>query len=455
MESKLPVSQMSHFTQMNIPLTDSSSLAPSGFFTKKMNISREALTHIFILWKDAISNFLNGNYVAYDALVGENACHIRASALVDLSLMRDNDQVFHSTLLNINSELKLIIQAIKTIPISNDDINESIQTFLTRNNLIFPLPSQLVHHVKYIIDSYLLTKTKETLPTTALTLLEKTSYEPVREWGFAYNRAQFLVHNTQKSLSALSCAHVISEARALNDGPVYSLLQIKKDAHGRSFIPQYFTAKVLFLRALQQNRSLLVKVTRYYKNFPFDVLLLWFKPNETKTDFVITNMSAKHKPVNDKACIVVAGVINYQQIPESISEYKQRVLNHSLLDILLANFAIHPQYSGELKKLPPPFDEVITQLNMDIATGNDINQDETTIIHKQSIIDKIVVEQNSFEKYKHFAIEKGCSLENPSLLFINHMYCDTTANYIDNSLNSNNESIGHSEHQDTSLRLSI
>lgn len=62
--------------QINNQLIDSTLLAPTGFFEKKMNITRESLCNVFVMWKEALISFLNGNYSAHDALVGDNACHI-------------------------------------------------------------------------------------------------------------------------------------------------------------------------------------------------------------------------------------------------------------------------------------------------------------------------------------------------------------------------------------------
>ncbi len=397
--------------------TDCSSLGPEGFFEKKMNISLEALCNIFILWKEALTNFSNGNYNAHDALVGENACHIRAFALNQIALLDDS---FIQVVLRLIGEINLIINSVNSIYISKDDTNDSVRNFLYKNNIIFIIPVKYLNNIKFITDSYLLTLTKEQLPSTGLTLCERTSYNPVRNWGLSYNRAQYLIHNTQKSLSFLSCLHVIKEARLLKNKSLTLLLQIKKDAHQRCFIPQFFTAKVLFLRALKQDRILLIKISRYLNNTFLDNLVLSFKPNAYKTDFELYSDLRKDNP-----CIMIEGVINYKDIPESYETYKTRLLSHSILEIILANFASHPQYSGELKYLPPPFDEVMEAVKNKGKAKNDIDC---------NLMNRIRYEKNNFAKYKDFAVEKGCCLENPALLFINHMYCEQTTKYVNGTV---------------------
>uniref|UniRef100_UPI0026206B08 hypothetical protein n=1 Tax=uncultured Legionella sp. TaxID=210934 RepID=UPI0026206B08 len=384
----------------------------------------EALICIFIYWQEAFINYLNGNYIAHDALVGENACHIRAFALLDIAQLTNNEH-FHTTLITIIAEIKYIINTIDALTLTTEDTKKSVKNFLIEHGLIFFIPNEFAEQLKYLIDSYLLTLTKEQLHTSGLTLKERTSYEAVRNWGFAYNRAQYLVHHTQKSLSAMSCEYVISQAKLLKNNDMSLLLHIKKDAHERSFIPQFFTAKVLFLRALEKNTILLIKITRYFNLTPLDTTVLCFKPNASNNDFELCSNFQ-----DDKPCVMIEGVIDYKDIPETMAEYKSRFISQSILDTILANFAIHPQYSGELKHLPPPFEEALLTLN---------NSDEVENIR----INTVLTAQEEFYRNRQYAIDNGCSLENPGLLFINHMYCDNTANYTehfdDNNLRANNE----------------
>lgn len=396
---------------------DSISLGSNDFFSKQMNIPREALLNVFVFWKQALENFSKGNYINHDALVGENACHIRAFALRDYSLLKTTDSEFCLTIESSIVELSRLILTTKTVAIDSDDQKNSVEAFLRKNSLIFTIPEKFVFQIKYIIDSYLLTVTKESLPTTGLTLRERTSYQPVRNWGFAYNRAQYLVHNTQKALSASSCEYIISEATMIQNSGLNQLLRIKLDSHRRSFIPQFFTAKVLFLRALQNNTRLLFKITRYLKNKPIDYMVLQFQPNPQKTDFEICS-----NILSNEAIIMIEGVVNYDSFPETLEEYKDRFLSKSILEISLSNFAAHPQYSGDLKHLPPPFEEVIAEIQ-------EQESPKTASIETENLIQNILTEKNQFLHHKQYAVDEGCSLENPRLLFINHMYCDIASKY--------------------------
>lgn|SRR3990167_1412225 len=395
--------------------TDYTYLGPNDFFSKQMNIPKEALANIFNTWKSALESFLQCNYVKHDALVGENACHIRAFAIHDFSKLKSKDSSFFSTLNKTISELSRITSNILNITIEKQDQVNSVETFLKKNNLTFSLPMRFFFQIKYIIDSYLLTLTKVSFPTTELTLREKTSYQPIRDLGFAYNRAQYLIHNTQKNLSASSCDYIIAESEALNDNGLNQLLMIKNDSHGRCSIPQFFTAKVLFKRALKKENHLLFKITRHLKKNPIDYLVLQFKPNLEQNDFEIYSDA-----VLNNSIIVIEGVVNYEKLPEKLEEYKSRLLSKSIMTVILANFAAHPQYSGDLKHLPPPFNEAISLLQKSA---------DPHLCSYESTIEDIRLEEKTYIHHKSFAEKEGCSLDNPSLLFINHMYCDLAYKY--------------------------
>lgn len=384
-------------------------LGPNDFFKKSMNIGKEALLEIFSFWKQSIEQFTERNFIKYDALVGENACHIRAFALLNIFHKKNHDHRFQKALQHIISVLARNIRSLSTTSIEKSDTQIPVKEFLENNSLLFDLPYNYLFEMKYIIDSFLLTTTKESLPTIGLTLKEKTSFQPVRDWGFAYNRAQYLVHNTQKALSALSCKYILTEALHLPDTGLKHMLHIKKDSHGRSFIPQFFTAKVLFFRALHKKNPLLFKVTRHHNLKPIDTLTIMFTTSEDGSDFTVCN----HKLKSNTPVIMVEGVINYESTPESMEMYKERLLSFSILSVLLANFASHPQYSGDLKHLPPPFEEAYTLMEQENLCPQ-----------------KILMEQRDFEYHKKYATNHGCSLENPNLLFVNHMYLDIAENHI-------------------------
>ena len=398
---------------------ESTTLAPPTFFLKKMNVSKDALLNLFYLWRKAIHSFLNESLIHHDALVGENACHIRALALIDF--MCDDD--LKKNLIHISNKIHEITELLHLVPIMEQDIKGSIQDFLQKHNLIFSVPASIVEQVKFIINSYILTVTKKELPRIGLTLCERTSDEPIKAMGFVKNKAKILISNAQKSLSSASCAYILAEASKLKDKTLSHLLKIKYDAHLRSHLPQFIAGKVLLKQILNKEHVVVIKIHRYLNYTIFDELTICLKSNPSHTEF---DLIIDKIPTNS-TCIVCVGSVNYVGEHESRKIYLDRLLSHSFIDIFLATFASHPQYAGELKHLPPPFQEAIEELSSKDSPFSSLSTQEENM----KIITQIRLEQIDYENKKLYAIEQGCALENPSLLFFNHIYADMIDNHLE------------------------
>ncbi len=398
-------------------------IAPS-FFDKQLNISIDVLINVFTLWQQAICCFIKQDLTAYDALVGENACHIRAAYITKLTTRINNDLIFKKHLHAFTSKLELLIFQLHQTAINKDDSTNSIKMFLDKHNLSFPLSSDYFSQIKYILDAHLLTLTKESISTTELTLNERTNYHRLKEFGLAKNKAKAMVSDAQKTLSKASCDYIQEEAIHLNNQALTYLLRIRQDAHRRSFLPQFIVAKVIFQRALQQRQNLLIKITRTLRGESFEQINLYFKTNSNQTDFIPCNT-----PSGTQSCFVASGIVNYETTPESKKDYISRLTSASIIDILYANFAMHPQYAGELKDLPLPFNETIEFIQQEIDILNTLQSEQQEIAELNLLIAQIRNEALDYEQKKLFAINEGCSLDNPSLLFFNHMFADSIQNH--------------------------
>lgn len=401
---------------------DYTMLAPK-FFSRQMNISTEILCNLFKIWLDAIQSIFNQNFVKYDALVGENACHVRAIALIDIHFKLIENLEFKVTLEELIHKVNSLIKECRSVLLKDGDKKITIYEFLHKNKLLFYMPEHCFYDIKFIIDSYFLTLTKETLPANGFTLNEKTNYHYLSPWGFAKNKAKNIVSCAQKSLSHASCEYVKHEACYLGSKAFKYLLSIKHDAHERSFMPQFIVAKVLFQRALNKNYKIILKINRYLQGSLVDQIFLYFKPNSFKTDFEICDTISYGDP-----CIVLSGVVNYLSDPESERQYILKLISSSFLEIIYANFASHPQYSGELKNIDLPFNELISVVKNELNNLENTDQHEK-IIELTNIIYQIEQEFIDFGNKKNFALRYGCCLDNPSFLFLNHIYADTPGNY--------------------------
>ena len=115
-----------------------------------------------------------------------------------------------------------------------------------------------------------------------------------------------------------------------------------------------------------------------------------------------------------QAAIICEGVVNYLKTAETPSTFLNRLNQYSLMQVLLANFAAHPQFSGNLRNTPCIYKEAM----------------QSTSDLKSYIAD----EWEEFSQHAYFAKKEGCILENPSFLLLNHVFCDSVINYHLNDL---------------------
>lgn len=395
------------------PIFNSNELAPRDFFSRKMNVPKELIFNLLNLWQEAILSFLNGDIRKHDALVGENSCQIRAAFLLDM-LSDENMLLSNHQLILVIDNIKNVILCLNKIDISREDMELSIADYFIKYNMTFYIPEHILPKIQFIINAYILTLTKEQLPSDLLTLRERTSYSELFKLGFVKNKARSLVSNTQKLISEASCNYIINESKYLESRGLSFLLQVKKDSHERSFLPQFFSAKVIIQRMIDKNQYILLAVNRYVENIKHDKVNFLFKPNPITNDFEIC-----YEKLVPSYCLVAEGAINYDRELESIDEFTTRLLSYSVKSILLSNFAIHPQYPGEYKDLPPPFSDSIESLHN--------LKNENVMIDK--LIEEIKYEEFDYINKKEYAINEGFCLANPSSLFLNHIYCDATKNH--------------------------
>lgn len=389
------------------------SLAPNEFLEKQMTLSKNSLINLYQCWINAIDSFLNRTLKYHDALVGENACHIRAAYLFDL--INDTDNWTHLEQLNlVKTKINHSIHLIKEISFDHTSSNMSIYEFLCFNNLLLDIPSELINPIKFIVDSYLLTITKESSVSEQLCLIEHTNYHPIRDMGFSKSKAKCLISNTQRSLSYATCKYVLLESRYIENSVIKMFLRTRRDSHGRYCLPQFFVAKVLLSRILDNNKPVLLKINRFFEKKKFDSLSLYLVSNESKTDFKITTTPMK------SICIVAEGFVNYQTLPENKEVYLNKLFTNSIIDILLSIFAVHPQYSGDIKDSPPPFTELLNEVRHNIHISKNIIEIKLLL----SLQELILAEQIDYELKKINAGIKGCTLQNPSLIVLTHIFCD-------------------------------
>ncbi len=226
---------------------------------------------LIALTEEAFAHFLEGKLSNFDALVGENACELRAAYLMDLV---DQGQPFQESL----KATLLKVQEVKdkTVNLQNPANFVEIGKFYQKNGLDF----ELTRDQEFLIQSYLLTKTKvsdkdrdKSDPSLLCSMVEVGS-------KFSKN----LVSETQKVVSKGSVAYIQSEAKKISENEHKKMLtafttdEMVMKNEGKVALPCYFALKTIFLRMWEKKQLILYKI---HLNDSAKPLLLLFAPAES------------------------------------------------------------------------------------------------------------------------------------------------------------------------------
>lgn len=379
------------------------SIFPQSFLHKLINFPLNTLANLYHECRHAAWLFVNQKLHALDPLVCENACHIRSFILWQMVQKYQSKKALQQWTLFIKS-LDELIQKIYSLPPINESTKQTIEEYITEQGLQLEIEEEFLFDIKFVFLSHLLTLTKKEYPSETFMLHEKTCLEALSHTGLVHNKVKSLVSSAQKELSIMSCDFIQIQSMRLQNSSLNLLLITRYDDHKRSYLPQYPTAKVIFLRALELNIPIIIKLSRYIRNQFHEELILGCMPSDDKSDFKLTSNIDN----NIQAAIICGGVI-YQEERTTNEDYIHRLSRYSLLQVLLSNFAAHPQFSGNLRETPCIYEEAFN------------NQENS-----QS---QIAQEWDEYINNINFAKKEGCSLENPTLLFINHVFCDLVRSY--------------------------
>ncbi len=372
------------------------------------------------------SFFISQKYYEFDPHVGETACQIRAYHIFELSCLIKKYKINIKNKLHSLENLKKIIlveierlqssesKKIKGLkPVSLEVFLVKQQFFVTFNSLEIYLFLCRFLSIYKIFDKY-----QE--PIINYPLL-------CRNLEINKNLARKIIHQYQIKLSKISCDKILGATKK-NYEFILSYKYLSQFLHldddGRNVLPCYLVTKVL-LKCLQKKDNVILIVCKRKNHFGMiDNIVLPFKFN-SQGEFAYFPTDKIEKKQN-RPCYVIEGIVNYERNNiEPEKSYISRFLKTGLKKIILANMAIHPQYSGKkLYKL---------SINPFHYKKNNINKKTCQIEKEFSIMRKT-------------AKLIGCSYENPKLFYIKHIYCDNLVRHtttINNSkfiMNHNNTS---------------
>ncbi len=334
----------------------------------------------------AIQHLKNGNYEKFDALVGENACQIRA---VKIAIMaKQNNMELEELQENISNLFKKIKSLLLPEEIhSLMGANISLKQVLSEQTLELLLtPDQM-----YFLQSFLLSEIK--IPydkkSTSILTQDKTHSKNLKKYGEISTSFAASMGRKLRRLLSQSSVNVVKElAWDLGD---QHLINITSDQflyihHAWPTLPMFWTYKTLLKSSLKEGIPILLRakfIEKQGENSIYkDEEILFFKPikGDNNLAYVCTEPDTKDLEISS---YVIEGVVC---IDENFCKMKWReeITDYNIMDIVLAGAADHRQY-------PDP----------------DI---------------KVDIKDTEYENYIRIAKEKGFCLENPSTFFINHVY---------------------------------
>lgn len=372
-----------------------SELLPYDTSTKINGSLRTSLKEYSLLlaaMEQAITALQNGDFEQFDAVVGENACQIRA---VKIAMTAQNyfESVKSIQAQITNSKLKIETLSKSLEPLMKRGI--SLQSLLEREEIDVALTSDEL----FLFESFLLSVAKTVKPAKVSSPLcrnDVTDYKKLKQFNTDVSTSFMneLVKRTKQLLSAASVIFVKEQAKFLKNEQLEKKCSedFLVNYNSCPCIPMFWTYKTLLLAAQKKGIPLVIYAKFLAKDKKYSTVdedCIVFQPSVNNQGSIYEE-SVPYPSDLAKVAIFVQGVVcaNTDLLP-SKSQWRKAVTVQKL-DVILAGAADHRQYPN------PEEDRRIEELNDD-----------------------------EFEGYKTMARSKGYALENPSVFFIQHVYSAT------------------------------
>ncbi len=340
----------------------------------------------------AIANLQQGNLEKFDSLVGENACQVRA---IKIALIASKDMDHYEVLNQKIAAALEVVESLLAPKIINSLMLEdrSFGEMLDLYQIDIVLSSEEI----FVIMAFILSEMKEAKDASDGVFFSITQSEKSvpNKWHIENTQVsssfkKLLANRLRRILSEASVNFVKKAAYSLQNIELLKIVTDHAIEHNTwSCTPMFWACKTLFGYA-EENRLPLILHAKFLNKVEnrFHVVneeFLYFKPCEMTKRYVEFTPNAEM--YNMPACVIEGVVCELRNQP--LQEWKERLLQHSVMDVILAGAADHRQY-------PNPDQSV-----------NVVDED--------------------YEHYKKLAEKSGFSLNNPTTFFIQHVYSSKIA----------------------------
>lgn len=369
--------------------------------TKELHLFK-SITSIAI---QALTAFLKGSLVDFDAQVGENLCQIRAYK--NLILARkwlinsaskkkfqqyiDDFKTYHNhvqkTVEDWNILIKNTFHYDKVL-----DRHEKIHIFFKRKSLNLEIHEDIAYLVVcYALKHFAVCEEK---------IIVSINYKKISdELMVSRHLAKRIIKKYQMMICEFGCKFLteISQEITLKNNFAEILPKLYKITDdGRLVLPCLMVTEIIFYHCIQQKIPILIISNNTQNN---EKIYFIFNGDGGRN---LKLSSLEEQQMNFPFCLTVFGD-NTQNIEASGMEYVKEFLRLNPTKIILSNTACHPQYSG--KKLEWLRDDPYLELN---SIEQNVNEEKEKLI-----------------ELKTFAKTIGCSKDHQKVFFIRHIYAST------------------------------
>lgn len=330
----------------------------------------------------------------FDALVGDNGCHIRALKI---------SASFYSCLGSFSKKLSKIEQFKKIIEqlLLGNEIQKqgSLDEFLTQHQLII----RLTEDELYLFGCYFLTITKKELHSKAekpLVLNNTTTPLALKNLGknISGQFSRNLVNHLRKRIAASSVEYMRQEAHFVSCKEIASMMISPKQTifhNNQECISIFWSTLILKERALSLGLPI--------------ILIAEQKASD-----------CDHKTINNASILLKPTAQGYYMV-----DYKNEDLNQ--VGIVIKGITCRPL--SELPSRKKWIQELLNYQPMDLFLAYSAKHCQLPDPSKDYLITRFA--NPKMEDYYQKSINWGCCLDNPSLFFITHVYSQKIGNIQD------------------------
>lgn len=351
---------------------------------------------------EALHHLQEGHLTLFDALVGENACQIRAYMICDLFNIKDLKSRLKDLILKVD-EIKIILNThdvknlIKNLgKVENKEV--SLKKILKKNQLDIEVP----RFVTFTILAYILTITKSSSFNFRRIKIEENIELIIKEDNQQKSLAKIrkattntfsdkLTKLARKKLSDDSVSYVQDEADLLGEANLIAFVHneyVKSNRVGLSSLPCYISTDILLKRGISKKVPIIINIQmlNIVEANLGDYLTILYTPDSQKQNYIASDISVNTS--NSAAIVMEAFATDNNLTKESLRNLV--TTNNLVNDIVLPFFTTHHQYP-------------------------DLSEDKTSYLFMDS----------KYEELKSKAFELGVCKSKPKLCCFYHIYADT------------------------------